>query len=212
MNSTNNTNSNTDSSSILNSVNTNNNNMNSNHNNMNMNSNNNNMSSMRTDSLNINNSGLVNPNNTPGEAGYASLPVLETYVPDNIVSDVKQRHPNTVVYDITAVKAPVDSSAMNQGTSMSGMNDSSMNQNTTANSTTNQNSTTMNSNNNMNSTTNNMNMNHSNGMAQDSTMAKPQEYNYIVRFDQNGQMTEETLNNDGTALVQRNPGWNNQKQ
>jgi len=109
------------------------------------------------------------------------------------------------------------SSAMNQGTSMSGMNDSTMNQNSTANSTTNQNSTTMNSTNN-NTTTNNNNtstMNSNNnmnstGMAQDSTMSKPEEHNYIVRFDQNGQMTEETLNNDGTALVQRNPGWNNQ--
>jgi hypothetical protein len=161
----------------------------------NMNSNNSGMN-MSDSSVNAN---LVNPNNIPGQPDYAALPVLETYVPDDIVAQVKQKHPNELIYDITAVKAPVDSSMMQ--TDSMGMNQSSMamNQSTSTDSSMNQNST-MNQN-----TTNNLN----NGMAMDSTMEMPEKFNYVVRVIQGGQLMTETLESDGTALhAAKNNGWN----
>lgn len=129
------------------------------------------------------NSNLVNPNNIPGQTDYAALPVLETFVPDNIVAEVKQKYPNEIIYDITAVKAPVDSSMMHTDSM-------AMNQNATTDSSMHPNST-MNQN-----TANNLN----NGMATDSTMQMPEKFNYVVRVIQGGQLMTETLESDGTAL------------
>ena len=139
-------------------------------------------------------SNLVNPNNIPGQVDYASLPVLETFVPQNIVDQVKQKFPNQVVYDITAVKAPVDSASMQNDSMMNHQNATAMN--TDSSMSMNQNSTT---------TQNTMNMNqngtNSNGMAMD-TAQMPEKFDYVVRVLQNGQMTTETLASDGTAMLQ----------
>ena len=163
----------------------------------NMNSNNSG-TNMNDSSMNAN---LVNPNNIPGQADYAALPVLETYVPDDIVAGVKQKYPNEVIYDITAVKAPVDSSMM-QTDSMA-MNSTAMNQSSATDSSMNQNST------NQNSAMNQNVVNNSNGMAMDSTMQMPEKFNYVVRVIQGGQLMTETLESDGTALnAIKNNGWN----
>ena len=158
----------------------------------NMNSSNSGMN-MNDTSMNAN---LVNPNNIPGQPDYAALPVLETYVPDNIVAEVKQKHPNEVIYDITAVKAPVDSSMM-QNDSMA-MNSTAMNQSSATDSSMNQ-SSPMNQN----------KVNNSNAMSMDSTMQMPEKFNYVVRVIQGGQLMTETLASDGTALnAIKNNGWN----
>jgi hypothetical protein len=155
----------------------------------NMNSNNSGMN-MSDSSMNAN---LVNPNNIPGQSDYAALPVLETYVPDDIVAQVKQKHTNEVIYDITAVKAPVDSSMMHTDSMGMNQNSMAMNQSSTTDSTMNQN------------TTNNLN----NGMAMDSTMQMPEKFNYVVRVVQGGQLMTETLESNGTALnAIKNNGWN----
>jgi len=176
--------------------------MNMNNSNSNNTDNMNNMNSTTTNStntMNMNdtsmNSNLINPNNIPGQTDYAALPVLETYVPADIVAQVKQKYPNQVIYDITAVKAPVDSSMM--VTDSMSMNQNGMNQNNTTmnqTTTTNQDSTSMNA-------TANMNVNNSNnGMAMDSTAKMPEKFNYVVRVINGGQLTTETLSSDGTTL------------
>ena len=153
-------------------------------------------------------SNLVNPNNIPGQTDYASLPVMETYVPDDIVQQVKTKYPNQVVYDITAVKAPVDSSMM-QNDSMA-MNQNSMNQNNTAmNSDSTANSTAMNTTPNQNSMS--MSQNPNNGMMANSNAQAPEKFDYVVRVIQGGQMTTEKLQSDGTALnvtTGNKNGWN----
>ncbi|MEO6905215.1 MAG: hypothetical protein ABI148_02555 [Ginsengibacter sp.] len=137
------------------------------------------------------NANLVNPNNIPGQLDYAALPVLETFVPENIIAQVKQKYPNEIIYDITAVKAPLDSSKM-QSDSMA-MHSNSMNQNTAKDSSMNQNAA------------NNLN----NGMTMDSTMKMPEKFNYVVRIIRGGQIMTETLDNDGTALnAIKNDGMN----
>lgn len=157
----------------------------------NMNSNNSGMN-MNDSSSNAN---LVNPNNVPGQADYASLPVLETYVPDNIVTEVKQKHPNEVIYDITAVKAPVDSGMMQNDSMAMNQNSTAMtNQNSTMDSSMNQNSTKQNPAMNQNT------VNNSNGMAMDSTMQMPEKFNYVVRVVQGGQLMTEILESNGTDL------------
>jgi hypothetical protein len=45
---------------------------------------------------------MINSQNIAGHVGYASLPVLETYVPADIVSKAKSKY--NLVYDITAIK------------------------------------------------------------------------------------------------------------
>ncbi|MEO5907868.1 MAG: hypothetical protein ABIR50_11170 [Ginsengibacter sp.] len=162
---------------------------NGNMNNMNSTTSNSEMN-MHDTSMNAN---LVNPNNIPGQLDYAALPVLETFVPENIVAQVKQKYPNEIIYDITAVKAPVDSSKMQSDSMAMHSNSTSMNQNTTKDSSMNQ------------SAANNLN----NGMTMDSTMKMPEKFNYVVRIIRGGQIMTETLDNDGTALnAIKNDGMN----
>lgn len=134
-----------------------------------MNNNNNNRmdssSMMNNNSMNNNNrmdSSFMN--NMPGMRGYAALPVLESYVPADIVSKVKERYGNTV-YDITSIKVMPDSSLMNHDSTMT-THDSTMNQ-----------------------------------MGTGANAAMPQQFNYAVRFEKNGMMNMEVLNNDASALV-----------
>jgi len=169
-------------------------NMNSN-NSTNMNSNNSGMN-MNDSSMNGN---LVNPNNVFGQPDYASLPVLETYVPDNIVAEVKQKHPNEVIYDITAVKAPVDSNMMQSDSMSMNQNSMAMNQ-SSADSGMNQNTTAMNQSPMTDSSMNQNSTNNSNAMAMNSTMQMPEKFNYVVRVIQGGQLMTETLESDGTSL------------
>jgi len=141
-------------------------------------------------------SSMAMTSNTPGQANYAALPVLETYVPDNIVSEVKQEHEGAYIYDITAVKAPMDSSmtanTMNQ-------NSTTMTANTTT-TTTNTASTTDSTNQNATATTNTT-VNTNTPMGQNTNnMSTPQEYQYVVRYLQGGTMTTEILNNSGTKV------------
>lgn len=147
---------------------------------------------------------LVNPDNIPGEADYAALPVMETFVPDNIVSEVKQKYPNDVIYDITAVKAPVDSAEMMQNSmneNATAMNqDSSMNMNQNSTAMNDQNSTMNQNNNTDQNSTMNQNTTDNNDMAMNSAKT-PEKYNYVVRVLQGGQMVSETLESDGTAML-----------
>lgn len=78
----------------------------------------NNTNPMNSMNKNMGNSGTVNYTNMPGQPDYAALPVLETYIPGDIVADVKAEHQGSYIYDITAVKAAEDTS-MAQGSSMS---------------------------------------------------------------------------------------------
>jgi len=163
--------------------------------NSNMNSNNNSNSNANMNSMNrMDSSSMVNTSTIQGQANYAALPVLETYVPDNIVSTVKQEHEGSYIYDITAVKAPMDSSSMSQGNSMN-QNSTAMNSTTT---TTNSTTTTTQD------TTTTVNANSNTTMGQNSNntsnMSAPQEYQYVVRFLQGGTMTTEVLNNSGTKV------------
>jgi len=144
-----------------------------------------NHSNMDSMNNNMNSTGMVNNSNTPGQPNYAALPVLETYVPDNIVADVKQQHEGSYVYDITAVKAQRDStiamSSMNQNsTTITNADSTNPGTTTTTNPTANTNSTTGGQNSGMSTT--------------------PQEYNYVVRYLQGGTMTTEILNNSGTKI------------
>jgi hypothetical protein len=187
----------TDTAANMNSTNSNMNstNSNTNSNNSNMNSNNNmnsNMSSMnRMDS-----SSMVNTSNIAGQAHYAALPVLETYVPDNIVAAVKQEHDGSYIYDITAVKAPMDSTmaanTMNQNSTTMTANTTTTTTNTaTATDSTHQNATA----------TTNTTVNTNAPMGQNANnMSTPQEYQYVVRYLQGGTMTTEILNNSGTKV------------
>ncbi len=156
-----------DSSSMMN--NNNNNRMDSssmmNNNSMNNNNRMDSSSMMNNNSMNNNNrmdSSFMN--NMPGMRGYAALPVLESYVPADIVSKVKERYGNTV-YDITSIKVMPDSSLMNHDSTMT-THDSTMNQ-----------------------------------MGTGANAAMPQQFNYAVRFEKNGMMNMEVLNNDASALV-----------
>lgn len=147
-----------------------------------MNNNMNNSSSINAatnrDSMNanINNSGLVNPMNMPGQVGYAALPVLETYLPDMIISKIKERYGNNV-YDITTVKSgtPQDSTMITPSAAMTSKDSTVNNQNT---------------------------------LTQNSTVS--QQYNYVVRFQKEGVLTTETLNNDASGLAIMNGELNKQ--
>src|ERR1019366_6530002 len=52
---------------------------------------------------------INNSQNIVGQPGYASLPVLEIYVPADVVAKVKSKHNS--VYDITSVKHTADQKA-----------------------------------------------------------------------------------------------------
>ena len=56
-----------------------------------------------------NTSMINNIQNIPGLPGYASLPVLESYVPADVVSKVKSKY--NYVYDITPIKHTTDQTA-----------------------------------------------------------------------------------------------------
>ena len=193
----------TDTAANMNSTNSNmnstNSNMNSNNSNSNANMNSNNMNSNMNSMNRMDSSSMVNTSNTPGQANYAALPVLETYVPDNIVSAVKQEHEGSYIYDITAVKAPMDSSSMSQANSMNqnstAMNSTTTTTNSTTTTTTQDTTTTSNATVNANS---NMTMGQNpNNM---SNTSAPQQYQYVVRYLQGGTMTTEILNNSGTKV------------
>ncbi|MEO6639218.1 MAG: hypothetical protein ABIN25_13150, partial [Ginsengibacter sp.] len=67
----------------------------------------NNMNANASQNTNTMNSGMVtNSQNIEGQTGYASLPVLESYISDDVVSKIKAKYPS--VYDITAVKHTAD--------------------------------------------------------------------------------------------------------
>lgn len=67
----------------------------------------NNMNSNSSTNTNNMNSGMVtNSQNIEGQTGYASLPVLESYISADVVSKIKSKYPS--VYDITAVKHTAD--------------------------------------------------------------------------------------------------------
>jgi hypothetical protein len=65
----------------------------------------------------------------------ASLPVYETYIAPDIIANIKQKiSGGDQVYDITAVKAPMDSSMMNNNAAATTTNNSSNNMAATNNS------------------------------------------------------------------------------
>lgn len=87
--------------------------MNSTSPNMNSNMQNNMNSNSSTNSMNANSSsnavnpGMVtNSQNIEGQKGYASLPISESYVPDDVIAKIKAKYPT--VYDITPVKHTTD--------------------------------------------------------------------------------------------------------
>ena len=49
---------------------------------------------------------VTNSQNIAGQKGYAALPVLESYVSEDVVSKIKSKYPS--VYDITPVKHTID--------------------------------------------------------------------------------------------------------
>ena len=109
----------------------------------------------------------------------AALPVLETYIPADVISDIKQKVGNgDQLYDITAVKAPIDSSMMNN--------------NATAASTTNTTATTDSTTTNQTSAT----------TANNASMAMPQSWDYVVRVIRNGAMVTEKLDASGNPVSQ----------
>lgn len=133
---------------------------------------------------NMMNNTMNNMNNmisdTANSHAFAALPVLETYIPDNIVAQMKQKYPGDQVYDITAVKATRDSVMWNRNSATpANMQDST---NTNAN----QNTTTTNS---------------ANNMANNSGMEMPQKYNYVVRIIKSGALENETVDSDGNAVT-----------
>ncbi len=143
-------------------------------------------------------------NNTAMSSGNASLPVLETYVPENIIDHANQKYPNGQVYDITAVKSAEDTMTQ-KTTAMATTWDS------TTNSTSemdkdhdNHRDSSMAQNSIMNQNANN-NYNNSNNMtAMETNSTAPVKYDYVVRVMQGGQMMSETLASNGTAMVVRN--------
>lgn len=98
--------------------------------NNNMNSNNsNNMSNMNNNSMNntMSTAGMTNTMNTKGEKGWASLPVLESYVPDDIMAKIKDKYASGgILYDVTAVQAMPDSTMMQPHDSAMTQTDTSM--------------------------------------------------------------------------------------
>lgn len=165
-------------------------------------------------STNRNNSSMINNwndsmqnNNTAMAKQKAALPVRETFVPQNIIDQAKQKYPDGQIYDITAVKSPEDtmtqsSNAMNSRIDPDHDNDidsshTNMNQRTMNTQDSSINQTTANNQ----ATINNYN-NSSSGYANNSA---PEKYDYVVRVMQGGQMVSETLTSNGTALNVKNP-------
>jgi len=147
-------------------------------------------------------------NMTSNAAANASLPVLETYIPPDVVSDIKQKMSGgDQIYDITAVKAPVDSAMMNQnnntttGNATMGNNSTVTATQTPAVATTNnnQNATTTDSASTTTTTSTTTTMANTNGNNQ--AMAMPQSWNYVVRVIRNGAMTTETVDSNGSAVT-----------
>ena len=158
------------------------------------------MNSMNNNSMNNNSMSNMNSNgmnsSIAGVKSYAALPVMESYVPDDIVSKIKSKYGNgTVIYDITAVRAalPQDSSMTQQNGTMS--SDSSMN-NTSMNNNTSVNNGSMN-----NTTMNNGDSTMTGNMMQNSSVAATPKYNYLVRTLSNGTLQSEWVGDDGTTTV-----------
>ena len=121
------------------------------------------------------------------EEPKASLPVLETYIPADVILDIKQKVGNSdQIYDITAVKAPMDSSMMNNNAATA----STTNTTATTDSTTNNQTTTTTANNSM------------NNMSSNASMAMPQSWDYVVRVIRNGAMVTEKLDASGNPVSQ----------
>lgn len=148
----------------------------------------------------------------------AALPVLETYVPENIVEQVKQKYPNDQIYDITAVRSPEDTTSQN-GNSWNGTNTSSNNsamdqdhdrddsattQNNVMSSTAQNKDAMTPTSQDQNSSINNNGNANSNLNDMSGNSKAPEKFDYVVRVLQGGQLQTETLMSDGTALVQKN--------
>ncbi len=133
--------------------------------------------------MSSNNRALVNPMNIQGQSGYAALPVLETYIPDMVLSKVKEKYGSTV-YDISAVQianVPDSGMAMQNSTTQNG---------TAAGKP---------------ATTTQANADSSNtvsAVAQNPSV--PVQYNYVVRFQKNGALATETINTEGTVVNSTN--------
>lgn len=139
------------------------------------------VNSTLNNSSNINNNtynSVANSMNMRGQAGYAALPVLESYVPDAVVSKVKEKYGNTV-YDISAVKIV---NMQDSGTAM--QNSGTVATNTTA--------------------TTQATSDSSNMVTSGAQSSAPVQYNYIVRVRNGGTLTTEIINTDGTVLNNAN--------
>lgn len=157
-------------------------------------------------------------NTTAMASDKAALPVLETYVPQDIVDQAKRKYSNGQIYDITAVRSPEGTMAQNTGMNASTDN-SAMEQSQNTNLTTDQNSAMTSTNNtatnntvvNSNSRNSSMNQdtttmnshNNNNNTTQTTATRIPKKYDYVVRVLQRGTMQTQTLTSNGTALVQR---------
>jgi hypothetical protein len=188
-----------------------------------MNSNTDTSAYMNNTSTSTNNSAMNNnwndsmQNSTATATRDAALPVLETYVPQNIIDQAKEKFPKGQIYDITAVRSPEDTMAQNSnamaGTWNSTSNNTTMDQDHDKDDSSMTNQTTMNQNtqnsannqyrdsslNQTNTTaaTVNNNNNMNNEYANNS---RPEKFDYVVRVMQGGQMETQTLTSDGTAL------------
>jgi len=115
----------------------------------------------------------------------ASLPVLETFIAPDVLSDIKQKvSGGDQIYDVTAVKAPVDSSMMHSNpgtTSTTNTSNSTDSTNQTTTTTTSNNTGTMNNN---------------------ATMSMPQSWDYVVRIIRNGAIVTEKLDASGNQVSQ----------
>jgi hypothetical protein len=96
-------------STIMNNGTTNNNNMRSDSTGSSSNTNQMNSANTNPAIANASSSMITNSQNVKGQPGYATLPVLESYVPDDVVSKAKSKYPS--VYDIIAVKHTADQTA-----------------------------------------------------------------------------------------------------
>lgn len=148
---------------------------------------------------NMNSAGSMNSNSMANNSmpmittpePKASLPVLESYIPADVISDIKQKVGNTdQIYDITAVKAPMDSSMMNNNATTAATTNTS----TSTDSTNTTQSTT--------STTTTTTNNSAVTMNNNSSMSMPQSWDYVVRVIKNGAMTTEKLDASGNPVNQ----------
>jgi hypothetical protein len=63
---------------------------------------------------------MLNTMNTKGVRGYAALPVMESYIPGDVMDKIKSKYGNgSIIYDVTAVRAamPTDSAMQSKDSS-----------------------------------------------------------------------------------------------